>query len=1254
MASMQLSTELKLDQDEIPVNIGPYEIIKKLTNGGYSKIYLASSKYTGEQVIIKSINKPSLQQNIEDLLLLVKQTENLKLLKHRNIVSLYEIYESPKYFYLIMEYLPQGDLLKKLIKQKRFTEEEAKKNFIQLIDALYYMHKMNICHRDIRPEHILFDKNNKPKFIGFSYSSFYKKEKSINDSYGSLLYACPEIIQGENYDPEMADVWSMGVLLYVMVCGYLPFSDESNEKNKILIVNGKVDFPKEISNKLKDLLKHMLDIDPNKRYGLLRIIKHPFFKPFTEEMLTGGCNIYKMIYPIDEKILNIVVIYGFNKKEIDMDLKQNKFNIGTGLYKQILRKILDIGLKSISDLSCEDFFNFKNDKANYFSDGDNKYHKYFEKIMLKIKKVEFYINDYQQREENIIETLDFLKNANLNNFKIEKRKTFKKKINKVSNDSGFNSMKNSRGSCLPDLSRYEQESLRRILLNINEDKSKKNQKKEDNEEKKTDEIKKNNNQPKRSVINIYNKEKTNIHLIEVPKLEIKKEKLLKKYSFTLNQTKEKDYIEKLLDNCMNDSLNDSLYSLAFQDLNESNTSSINYYFKRKRLMSCRIRKNKKSYLNDTVLDEVLRKPTNKMKQIPKPPTNQKTEQRKKIQKKIMDTVNQVIIEENDKENNENEKENILQKDKNINNKLNFSRQKSKNLRFSLSFAQDDEESEMCDFSISKVDSKNINSLFDIDEELKEIELGHDLQNRSIETKSSKEIKVFGFGGDSGNIIFGDKERNNINNDVQDPGDILSQLKKLNPSNDIKNNNDNKVNNQKENNEIVFNKQDEISFHDKENDNIISYSESKNKIESNINDSNNFLSFKTENDSDSIKKVNEYIIYYYNDNKKISTIKKFDKIEFNDIEFIEKKRAKEKKYYFIKDIDYCKKLKIDLNFLNTQNIEILEIARIKKYLETIKENIFDPEQNKPLQKFTNKNNDTNNNQKNDYNNKPEKEFKKITNKKKIEEDIKIPLTSRTNLKNTNKISKIQPCHHKIKSIDISLILNHTNFQDSNKQKNCINNSNNKKTTFLNKNTKNYKNSSAKNIFTNKKITSHNQSITNYKNSSAKNIFIDKKLNKNILKIDNHIKNKNKLSLNMSTRSNVKNIDTNKSVDLKSNDKKTINKPKKLIVNQLHKTLMENDNYESPKKQKELLSSIKKGQKIRKNNITSNKKYNLNNKYTKTSSMKSIISNNTNKKPNRNIEYNKNILNNNKTINKLVTMTDRGTTKTKDTNTLNEDF
>ena len=389
--------------------IGPYEIQKLVEKGTYSKIYLAKSIYTKEEVIVKEINKSSLKKELDELLLITKQIQILKILKHRNIITLYEIFESKKYLYLITEYCQGKKLIDQLIEKKRFSEEEALFIFFQLLDAFTYMHKMNICHRNLSAEHILFDKNNRPKIVGFGYSSFYEKDKKIKGAYGSLCYACPEIINEQIYNPELADVWSLGVILYVLVCGYLPFCEEDDNKNKILISEGKIEFPKEISNKLKDLLNHMLDKNPEKRYNLKKIVKHPWIKPFSESLFSQGINIYKTIFPVDKKILYIINHYNFDKNEIKNDLIENKYNTGTGLYKQIVRKLLDMNIKTISDLFCENFNEYRDNKENKYENGDEKYEEFIQKVVEYYNKKEDFVNDFKQREDDIAEKLIELK-----------------------------------------------------------------------------------------------------------------------------------------------------------------------------------------------------------------------------------------------------------------------------------------------------------------------------------------------------------------------------------------------------------------------------------------------------------------------------------------------------------------------------------------------------------------------------------------------------------------------------------------------------------------------------------------------------------------------------------------------------------------------------------------------------------------------------------------------------------------------------
>ena len=197
-----------------------------------------------------------------------------------------------------------------------------------------------------------------------------------------------------------------------MLCGYLPFSEEDDEKNNKLIISGKVDYPKEIGNVCKDLLKKMLEVNPQKRYNFLKISRHPWVKSSKDTKIIGGYNFYETIYPVDERLLKIIQEYGIDPKKVENELKLNKFNSNTGLFKLISKKALELKLGSISDFTTNGFIEYMKDNKNAKEDGEKKYSEFIENLEESTNKFRKIIFEYKSKENNIINKLEEWKALN--------------------------------------------------------------------------------------------------------------------------------------------------------------------------------------------------------------------------------------------------------------------------------------------------------------------------------------------------------------------------------------------------------------------------------------------------------------------------------------------------------------------------------------------------------------------------------------------------------------------------------------------------------------------------------------------------------------------------------------------------------------------------------------------------------------------------------------------------------------------------
>ena len=176
-----------------------------------------------------------------------------------------------------MEYASGGELFDYIVKRKRLQEEEACRFMQQIISGVEYIHKVRICHRDLKPENLLLDDQNNIKIVDFGLSNTYNEGDTLKTACGSPCYAAPEMIAGKRYQGLNSDIWSCGIILYAMVCGYLPFEDPNTSKLYKKIINGDCLIPGFISKTSKDLIKKILNTDPKERFKISDIRAHEWY-----------------------------------------------------------------------------------------------------------------------------------------------------------------------------------------------------------------------------------------------------------------------------------------------------------------------------------------------------------------------------------------------------------------------------------------------------------------------------------------------------------------------------------------------------------------------------------------------------------------------------------------------------------------------------------------------------------------------------------------------------------------------------------------------------------------------------------------------------------------------------------------------------------------------------------------------------------------------------------------------------------------
>ena len=345
--------------------IGQFRLGEKLGQGTFGIVVLGTHQITGEKVAVKILDKEKILQET-DKSKLEREIKILKNMRHNNIVHLYDVKETRTCLYIIMELINGKELFEYITNKGKLDELEACKFYQQIISGIEYLGKIKVVHRDIKPENLLLDENDNIKIVDFGLSNEYPNNELLSTACGSPCYAAPEMINGDKYNGLRTDIWSSGIVLYAMLCGYLPFEEENNEKLYRKIIDGKFETPKFLSKDAKDFLHCILNTNPKKRYTIPQMRLHPWFNQIDPKInMTEGLLLNKIVVPIDENIINEMVNkYNFNGEEIRSGLLLNEHNNITTTYYLILNKKIRNGEKSISDMKSKEFLNYIKNKNN--------------------------------------------------------------------------------------------------------------------------------------------------------------------------------------------------------------------------------------------------------------------------------------------------------------------------------------------------------------------------------------------------------------------------------------------------------------------------------------------------------------------------------------------------------------------------------------------------------------------------------------------------------------------------------------------------------------------------------------------------------------------------------------------------------------------------------------------------------------------------------------------------------------------------
>ncbi|KAK6469113.1 serine/threonine-protein kinase SIK3-like [Huso huso] len=270
----------------------------------------------------------------------------MKMLRHPHIIRLYQVMETERMIYLVTEYASGGEIFDHLVAHGRMAEKEARRKFKQIVAAVHFCHCRNIVHRDLKAENLLLDNNLNMKIADFGFSNLFSRGQLLKTWCGSPPYAAPELFEGKEYDGPKVDIWSLGVVLYVLVCGALPFDGSTLQNLRARVLSGKFRIPFFMSTECEYLIRHMLVLDPSKRLTMEQICRHKWVKlgdPDPEfDRLIAECQQLKterQAEPINDQVLLAMVEMGLDRERTLQSLRTDAYDHYSAIYSLLCDRL---------------------------------------------------------------------------------------------------------------------------------------------------------------------------------------------------------------------------------------------------------------------------------------------------------------------------------------------------------------------------------------------------------------------------------------------------------------------------------------------------------------------------------------------------------------------------------------------------------------------------------------------------------------------------------------------------------------------------------------------------------------------------------------------------------------------------------------------------------------------------------------------------------------------------------------------------